>query len=280
MRVCTQTVLLVPSWPETWPLCFAVCVFCGRKAVSVLFRPTTVASCTVSSSRLSAEEMPGLTSEPSGLCLGSRNQMRAKRQCRSGTTTLTQCPKISLPSTGLPCSILNFIVVTYPTYCSKPLSLTCVWPRQLCLQCPAKPRWPSFRALSRTTSQAWRVKKATGSCVRGGWLRWDKEAHSASKHRWPSFKSALNPLFQMTWRKKSSVVYSAITTLKVRCTSCPPYPLQESFKRVSSGGLWAFRGQKWPFFYQTNELCVQLLFDSDCVCGGECLFCFVAANTV
>lgn len=123
MSVCTQTVFLVPSWPESCPAQICVC------AAAILFRPVTVASRTVSSSRLSAEEVLGLTFRPSDLCLGSCSQKRAW-----GSECLALWPWCTVPK-YLPqqqgCIVPSFV------YLSVLPSIQLLFPHHLCVACAA-----------------------------------------------------------------------------------------------------------------------------------------------
>lgn len=181
MRVCTQTVILVPSWPETCPLCFAgfvsaegtQCQFylnlqwqhpvqfppavCQRKRCRA-WPPSPLAFALAPETKWEQRGSDGLALQP----LYTVQKYLHNQQ---------GCPVLSWTS------YLSPIQHTDPR---PPSPLPVCGQGSFASQCPATPRWPSFRAQSRTTSQAWRIKKTNGSCWRGGWLRWDKEAHSGS----------------------------------------------------------------------------------------------------
>lgn len=152
MRVCTQPLFLVPSWPESSPAQICVC------AASILFRPVTVASRTVSSSRLSAEEVLALTFRPSDLRLGPCSQKRAWGSERLALWPWCTVPKCLPQQQG--CVVPFWHVVTPPIH---PNALS---PPPVCGLCSFADRvqphssllfkailgWPSFGALSRPTS--------------------------------------------------------------------------------------------------------------------------------
>jgi len=95
---------------------------------------------------------------------------------------------------------------------------------------------------------------------------------SHSKHRWPGLKkaaflSALNPLFQMTWREKSSVVRSVIVTeWGVQRFRLPFFfYFYRSLKSGACSTLCAFKSD---LSYQTNIACV---WNSESVGVGLCI---------
>lgn len=173
MRACVHQLFLVLSWPVD-TLHWRLCVW-RQRTEPVLFRPVTAAnltdSCALSTSPspfLSTEELQGVTLRPSGLRLGHGPH----NQTRAGAVTVWLCdpaaPSKNTP-TPPPCNgtaLFSPDLSTrhsphpHPHWLLHPsLPLPVCGPGSFAARVQpgffsfflfwAKPRWPSFGALSR-----------------------------------------------------------------------------------------------------------------------------------
>ena len=110
-----------------------------------------------------------------------------------------------------------------------------------------------------------------------------KQTHS-HEPRWRRFKNllflfffffvALNPLFQITWREKSSVICSVIMTAWVRCPEArlASFFLPGKALKVEPVVGCALSNDKSDLSYQTNTACV---WKRVCVCVCVCVCVYV-----